>query len=521
MPPIVEPKSPFLAPDASAKLRNRAGDVFPLLLVAAMIATFVRDALFLFAEPYPYGIDGYYYSALAAGSAPGRSAAPLPNLFLRMLNGIVGADTAPKIAGLMFLYGAGGAAFYLVRRNTADAILGTLAFFLVVKGYMRADLLVNFLKQSFGQLLVLTLAACLVAAPWPKRGRAFHRRMAAIMLILLAAAFSHLMSVALGLLFALAWLAHDFLTRTGVRRPLTIIVGAAWPLTWLGVYFFARNPEWARGWHFLVDHSTTPQPQFNLPFAYDAAGPITQVVPANFIITLALIIAVVALLATACRIEPQRDAQPARYRAVLLAVLFLPQVLLTFSPFFVPGDIYRVGIHMRLICALGIAAAVIIPAALAAAPVSPWRRHVIALALIVVLLVPPPAWPQSARPIPDGGALHNAMLGMADEVPDDAIVITSLRIGNMVTALWEQPRLEFNRFDPPGPVHRMYRLIPIDPQVQNALKVFQANQPELPPTIAIHGPWLLISEATYRAFRDFLAAEHPDLHRLLLQILEG
>jgi hypothetical protein len=100
-----------------------------LFAVALILLSLWRDIAFLFASPYPYGIDGYYYAALAESADNAeleRSAGPIPAVVLRALGRVMEPAAASKVFGLLCLYGAGAVAFAFTRSLTRSLPLSFL-----------------------------------------------------------------------------------------------------------------------------------------------------------------------------------------------------------------------------------------------------------------------------------------------------------------------------------------------------------------------------------------------------------
>lgn len=100
-------------------------------------------------------------------------------------------------------------------------------------------------------------------------------------------------------------------------------------------------------------------------------------------------------------------------------------------------------------------------------------------------------------------------------MPEDAVIITDARTGNMVNALWDRPRVIATRFDPPPIEGHYYRLIRLDDQLLPVLAGFAYNQARHPVPTMIAGPWFLLDEGLYHDFRAYIKTDHPDLESLL------
>ncbi len=492
-------------------------------LAAGLVAVCLwQDGAFLASSPYPFGIDGYYYAAVAeggAGASTGRVTAWLPTQILRGLGQVLPAPAAAKVFGVAALYGTGAVAFLLVLRISRSPALSLLALFLVVKGFMRAELLVNFPRQSLGHLEVMLLALYLAGETgrWVFRG-------GAVVLLLACAAATHPVAFVMGVLLVISDLALRAFERAADpgrgglwRRPYTGFLVLAWAVPWAMTFGLNALSGYAGPWRHMLHLSTTRVPRFNVPLLYDGLSPITPVAPLVLIETLALCAALVVFAVFGARVERHPRHLPGLRRRLRAGLRFMPATALTFSPFLLGAEVYSVGLHFRLVCALGMAAAVLVPLAVSLALRPRRRRRVGVLIAAAALAVLPPAWPPSVRPLDDGGALDRAMRAVASEIPEDAVIITSLRIGNMVTALWDRPRVIATRYEPDLSRARYYRLTVFHPEVRTRLEAHARSRPDSEAPRALTGPWMLVPEGLYRDFREELRAADPALAKNLIE----
>jgi hypothetical protein len=475
--------------------------------------TLWRDIAFLAASPYPYGIDGYYYLALAEGDGwtlSGRSVPVLPTIALRVFAFLLSPTIGIKALGLICLYATGAMAFHIVRRSSRNTALGMLGFFLVVKGFLRAELLVNFPKQSMGHLCVLIIAYCLVV--WrPSRE---WQRWVCIAVLLAVSGLTHSVALGLSLLLVASWLIIHVFSRVMSRRYHAVCFVGSIALVWIAVFAASQLYRISERWGAMLYLSTSPRPRFTVPFLYDGLSPITMYFPATFYETSLLCAAVLGLAFLSWRLG--RSRRHTRIdRLWRQAIVFLPQAALVCCPFLVPAHLDRVGLHFRLLGSLGLVSAVMVPLLLYV--YFPRRKTWVAAGLVTLLALPPHAWSPSVSPPMDDGALHRAMVARADRIPDNAVVITSQAIGNMVTALWHRPRVVATRFDLPLSGANYYRLSIFPGDLAPRLEAFGKTENGPVMVHPLVGPWVLVKEETYRAFREHLRVSEPELAAKLVE----
>lgn len=485
-----------------------------ILLSGLAILSLSRDVAFLFESPYPYGIDGYYYLALLdspdGAGAIDRSAPQLPVAFLHLLRALAPGAAAVKLAGLLALYATAVAACALIFVALRSVPLSGLAFFLVAKGFMRAELLVNFVKQSIGQALLVGMLLCLAA--WFRNGK--RGWLVAGAVLFCALPFTHRLAFALGLLMLLCLGVFWVLVRPGRIGPFPLLMVWIFGL-WGGILGALLLPHWFGEWQRLLQESASVWPRWTASLGYDRLAPVTVVVPAVFIQTVGLLAAFAYLLVGAWRMR--RGGAGTQPDAIMPANLCVPWaalvvVAITLAPFWRNAGDVRQGLHFRLICTLGPMAAILIPTALAASGLRERWSNILILLLVVAFALPPADWPTSAYPPPDGGALHRAMVEKADQIPKDATIITSLRVGNMVSALWRRPRV----IDGTGAsaAHgddAYYRFLLLPPEAEAVLDTLVRDSVLSATSLHVHGPWYLMPEADYQTFRNHLQTHHSDI----------
>lgn len=456
-----------------------------LLLSVAVGVTVARDVQYLFASPYPYGVDGYYYLSLLTRGAPAGGGAPLPIGLLHLAAVPAGPVAAIKICGLLFLLCGGAAAAFLGARLGSSPAAGALAFVLYTQGFMRVELLVNFLKQSMGQIWLLLLLILLAGlTPLGRRARA-----GCIVAAMAGALLSHPLAGVLGglmlggaCLFALLGRRY----RTGVSAALASLGSAAALLALSGLAArLARSPDsiWPAARLFLQE-----RPGLNLDLLHESLSSTPAFPRAALLCGLAL--ASLAVLALA-RGRLSRGQGIALSAAAPIAVMAL-------NPFLVPWTENPMGLHLRIIAALGLVLAVLVPVAIACLPRRGPSSSLLAAALALLFLVPPPHWAGHAGPPPDGGRLHEGMVRSAPRIPEHAVVLTDLPRGNMVRALWGRPWKELRAaaLERAQPDHYRLQYLSGDEHVSLGSPV--PGSPALP-VIEIVAPWYLVSEEAWRA----------------------
>ena len=505
-----------------------------VLLAAVLAACLWVDLDHLFESPYPYGIDGYYYLAqvnsIEQHGRPFRDAPPLTFWAIRGLAFFFPTADAIKLASVAFLFLSALLAFCVVYSLTRSPLAAVFAFALMGKGFMRVELLVDFLKQSLGHAWVL--GALFLLASWLRAPR--KRHWVGILLCVAGAALTHKLALALTIGALLAFAGLRVLQRLAPGRAYSMFNVLAVALTWAGTALAPRLAPWlpdglrAKATQFFV-----ATPHLNLGTVHDSLGPERSPIPLAPILTVLLLLAAAACWAYGawldrlsrqgigtiapailrdrpCRPTTSHFAPPMR-RFCTMASILMPFVALAYSPFLLPAAQNEMGLHLRLIVALTIPASILIPAALAALPHDPYRKAAMALAGILLFVLVPPFWQGFPGPPPDGGELHEAMLEAKDTIPQDAVIVTDHRTGNMVNALWNRPRIIANRYAPSPVKENHYRFKQFPPEALGELAAFARDHARAPFPTMILGSWMLLREDLYREFCDHLKTTRPDL----------
>jgi hypothetical protein len=266
----------------------------------------------------------------------------------------------------------------------------------------------------------------------------------------------------------------------------------------------------------MTDACFTQSPRLNLDSCLDTLDPVGPAVPLALTLTMLLLGAVALCWIYGALPEPRGDNAP---KTVSLRTLFcsiggvmMPFIALTYSPFLVPTAENELGLGLRLLTSLTIPASILIPGAMMLMPLHRCVKGFIVLALTAVFTLTPPYWKGFSGPPVDGGLLHQAMEDVRDLVPEGAVIVVDrISIGNMVTALWGKPRIIAGRYDPPCGKRNCHRLVLLSPQVIEALDDYTHAEPSYPAPLVVLGPWLLLKEELYRAFREHLRVADPEL----------
>ncbi len=485
--------------DARGQGRWSATALACALLGFLLLMCLWSDLDYLFQSPYPYGVDGYYYVAQVEGLLEEgrllREAPPLTFLAIRALAVAVPVTVAVKLAGIAFLTLAALLCLVIVHRLTDSPLAAVLGFVLVFRGFMREELLVDFVKQSFGHCWVFLVFLCLLGY-MQTRNKAY---LAAVAGGLAGAYLTHPLAASLGLLAVCAAAGFALLLR---RRPDRGAFGfsmAGLFAVWATTLLLASNrlPLSKE----LLDRlrvSFTTTPHLNLDSMRDSLGSVQPALPLALIMTVLLF----AAFAVGWTYAP---AGTVRKRAlVFTAAVLTPCAALAYSPFLVPASQNDMAMHLRLIAALAIPAGILIPAALTAAPLHRHARSGLLVSLIVLFGAAPAFRQGFPGPPGDGGLLHEAMVDTRHLIPEDAVIIApSLRVANMVSALWRRPRRIATPYDSMPRGGSCYRLLRLEPEFAIAFAEFTREQTRYPSPVVILGPWILVDESLYQEFRRY------------------
>lgn len=492
------------SPLASQRVELEAGHWTPamglvaaIVLAAALSITLVRDFDYLFGSPYPYGIDGYYYMAHIEpsmnGGVPDSAMPPLAFWILRGFAQLVSPVAAVKLAAMGCLTATALAAFGLIAASTRAPLAGALAACIILNGFMREELAIDFLKQSLGHFfLLLAMGILMLQKPRHVLGLGI-----ALALAIAGAFLAHTLAGVLACLVAASYVATGLARRVVGRWTYPVapvaLTAVLWVLTALApVALHVAPPEIQQ----TYGHWFQASPVLHAASLLDTLGDTSRRVPKNAILTVSLAAASAALV-----IHGVRHGN-AHTGAVHLAAASIPAFALAYSPWLTPAVENPFGAELRLVCALSIPAALLIPAAIHFCMPAARFRTGLQAAAIGFLVALPSYWDGFVGPPSDYGMLHRSMIESAPLVPKDAVVITDYQRANMVRALWQRPALTYGDALPADRAAYAYRLGIFDgPTMERFDQIVRAEGTPRTP-IRICGPWLLVPETLYRTARD-------------------
>jgi len=484
------------------------GDILACgLLVVVSVATLWQSLVYLFASPYPYGVDGYYYlgEILLPWTTHSFRDGVVTVWFIKFLALFVAPVAAIKISGALFLFASSWLALVVVYRLCGSLWPAVLAYVLVLKGFLHVELLIDFLKQSFGHVwlwvLLLAVVGVLERRTW--------WAMAGIVVSLVGAALSHRFCGVLGiaimgslvLVIAARWLAprHGFSLAFGILIAAPLAASA----------FATRAGRLLTGdMRYFLEFSFSPCPRLNLASAYDSFGPAHPGIPIAAVMTVLLIAALFSCLIECIRLDRHArrggggDARSAT--SCTVGMTLLPLVALCFSPFVVPASENTLALHLRLIVALSIPAAVLAPCALERLPGRTAVKQTIVAGLALFFGLTPSFWQGFSGPPSDGGMLHEAMERTRELVPSDVtVIVPDIMTGNMVRALWNRRYTLDGRRVQATTRTDYYRFVMLGKKDVEALRTCIGEE-HGPLPIVVLGPWTLLDEKLYQASREYL-----------------
>jgi hypothetical protein len=252
-------------------------------------------------------------------------------------------------------------------------------------------------------------------------------------------------------------------------------------------------------------------PAFNLDAAIDTLGAQPQFPRASLLVVLLAVSFALLFVHIMLKRDTAADLTPDGLAVALCAAL--PILILAQDPWLISWRHNPMNLHLRLVVALGVPAAVLVPLAVCAwfprEQTSAWLLCGLALGF----LLPAPHWEGHAGPPPDNGVLHDVMVESGSRVPANAVILTDLPRGNMVRALWGHPWRALDVADKEGARPQDYRLSVLSPAEAAALQSV-ASEPNLPTPIAIGGPWFLVPELTWRKYTKIVPMDNVELNSL-------
>jgi hypothetical protein len=459
-----------------------------------------RRAGFLLGDPYPFGVDGYYYvvqarAVLETGQLNYPSA-PLAFWWLAPFVALFGDVEGVKIGAAVGTALAVVPAYLLARRVSGargPALLGAALVAASASGFF---LTTEFIKEGLG----LTVALAQIAATAAALARPSRARIGLAMALLAAAWLTHKSAAALALLgMAPMGLARLRGLGAAARRQVllglaalaaaTVLLGVLWPGRFVGA-----------GDARLVGDLFTPQANWSLPVLARARN--SLVFDHEVALAGGLALAALALAALPGRPAARRSDQP---RVPAVAVGFVLLALLAALPWLDARDVQGGAFRLRLaaFAALAPLAALVAARGLAALRVPADVRGLLALGAVCGLCAfrEVGGTEGTVRTHP---ALVVAVRALDGAVPPGATVVTNDRkIAFMARYYARQPM----RLHPDADALSAdsYRLIPLMLLRSDLRRAIAELRRDRPPGVALPRglhPWdedglLLIPEATF------------------------
>lgn len=453
-------------------------------MTALVTWAFWQRCVLLLGEPYPLGIDGYYYAvqlrALLDTGGLYYSASPvafwLMAPFAVFAGPIVGAKLAAATAGALLAVPV----YFLGRRLSSDRAIGLLAATLAVASSQSLYLSAEFIKNSIG---LTVLATFLCALHW-MLDRPSRVRIATVAALFVGTALSHKLAGALAIMWATPIL-YARASNTQRRVMLaggTVIVG-------LAVALLDANPLRSRI-------------NLSLP-ALDSGTPALRFGNET---------AIAAVLAIVCVALWLRAFRPRA--AIVGPVVF---VLLVAVPWLDVGDTQGLGFRLRIVTFLPLALIVAWLAGHVTAWVAPSVRASFVIAFAAGWIMSRPVGEVREGIVHTHPAMQLAVRAIAERVPEDGVVIVPAR-QTMFMVTW-YTKLPARLRPEPVPPHRRWRLLPFgliqsSKPLQRALRRSRTRAPShIAPAMGLHpgniNGLVLVPEATWQ----WMLARLPDADR--------
>lgn len=470
-------------------------------LLALVIAVFWRRYQFLCESPYPTGVDGYFYAvqvrALLENGQLFYPSSPLALWLMAPLAAVSDPITGAKLGAALGTALAVVPVYLLGRRLGGGRAPGLLAAVLVATSVESFYLATEFVKQGIG----LTVAAGFLAALAAALERPTRLRVAGVGLLLVAAALTHKLALAIAVLAALPALVVWQVRRAGARGLvpwaaavaglglLTIGAGLLMPARFpgageLGAFaaMFTGDADWSVP-------ALRIGPERALGFGHEPA--------LAGLLGLAWLAVVAFGRRRALAVSPA--AAPDRALAIGLAAF----AVLLALPWLDPRDPDGLTYRLRLAAFLPLAVCGAAVAGAAVARLSAGTRTALIVGFAAGWMMSRPAefTEGLVRVHP---AMQSGMQAARGHVPPDGVVITPQR--QLVFMVTWYTGADARLRPEPVPAARRWRLLPgrlIDPALGEAIDRARTEAPaDLPRPIGLHpnarNGLVLMPEATWR-----------------------
>jgi hypothetical protein len=481
------------------------------LLAAAAVAALgvyalVTRARYLLGDPYPLGVDGYFYAvqvrSLVETGHLNYPAAPLGFWWMAPFARVFGVIDGIKLAAAAGTAAAVWPAYALARRVAGgDRAAGVLGAALVATSASSFFLATEFVKQGLG----LTLALAHLAALGAALERPTRARVAAAAAWLVAAWLTHKSAAAVAIVCGAPALLVELRARAPERFWPVVAAGAAVVVAVFVAGAFAPGLPGPRD----LRHAATlfcGETDWELPAL--AHGRVRLTFDHEVAIGAALAAAAIALAATAPRGERRLPALAIGPAALAIALAI---------PWLDPHDPLAAVFRLRLIAFVPLAplAAFVLVHVAAAARVPADARALVALGAALGLLVARPT-ARSEGVQPAHPALVTAVRALDGAVPEGVTVVTDDRQVAFMARWYARVPTRLRPPRPPDPAHT-YRLIAgglMTPELATALDELRRERPPgVPPTLDLHpfeaNGLVLMPEATF----EWLLARLPPAAR--------
>jgi hypothetical protein len=483
--------------------RNALGPLGVALAVAALTAwAFWIRARFLFATPYPVGIDGYYYAVqLRDLIEQGRlhyPSAPLAFWLMAPAAWLADPITAAKLGAAAGTALGVVPAYLLARRLCGERVPALLGAALVATSAGSFYLSTEFVKQGLGT----SVALAFVAAVPPLAGgssRSHAARWALAALLLVATFLAHKTSFVLALLVAAPLLVR-YVVRGGAPAIGGAAAGVALAVAAIVVLGFIQ-PQRFLAAHDLALVGRTLRPTWSL-------APIRGLALGHEVLRAGLVACALLALQAGLRLV-RRDRPPAPLPE--LAWSFVALALALLLPVWAVGDDQGLTLRVRVLAfvALGPLAALLVVRALAF--LAPALRAWVAAGAAAGLLLALPARPGEGAVLTDG-SLVQAVRALDGAVPEAATVVVPERHLVFMAAWYARVAARLK----PGPAadpsgYRMLNLPNLAPEMVEALRQLREHPEQLPgaaPPRDLH-PYqrdglVVLTEATFQQLLERL-----------------
>lgn len=460
-----------------------------LVLFGVCAWAFWQRCSILFADPYPLGIDGYFYSVqLRSLAESGQLYYPTTPLALWLMAPL--ALFTDPVTGAKLGAAAGGAllavpVYFLGRRfSGGDRAVGVLAASLAVASAQSLYVSAEFVKSGIG----LTVLATFLCALYAALDRPSRLRIGLAVAAFVATVLCHKLAAGL----ALMWAAPVLYVRAN-RWQRGAIVGAAVLAVAMGLALLDRNPL----------RSTA---DFTLPAL---AAPGMRPLRFGHETVIAVVLAVAAL---GLCLRPGTE----RRAAILGPAVF---ALVAAFPWLDIGDPQGIGFRLRVVTFLPLALLAAWLAGLASGRLTPYVRSAFVVGFAAGWILSRPVAEVREGVVHTHPAMQLAARAVAGRVPDDGVIITpSRQVMFMVTWYTRLPARLHPANVPPERRWRLltYPLIQSSKSLQRGLARARAAS-EVTPPIGLHpgsiNGLVLLPEATWQ----WLLRRMPEAERNRLE----